>query len=70
MLAHIREGKIQYRRGDTKKVVPSGIRFVERERDTKSGDDGEETLISADVCVLIPSRSCIPPSRAQTSARR
>ncbi|GAA5948458.1 hypothetical protein JCM3775_007606 [Rhodotorula graminis] len=52
VLAHIREGKIQYRRGDTKKIVPSGIRFVERERDTKSGDDGEETLISADVLII------------------
>lgn len=48
-LEHIRQGKIEYKRGDTKSVVPSGIRFVERERGTKSGDDGDETLISADV---------------------
>ncbi|TNY23363.1 hypothetical protein DMC30DRAFT_389757 [Rhodotorula diobovata] len=51
-LEHIRQGKIEYKRGDTKSVVPSGIRFVERERGTKSGDDGDETLISADVLII------------------
>lgn len=49
-LQHVREGKVTYKRGDTKRVVRQGIQFVERERGTKSGDNGDETLISADVC--------------------
>ncbi|GAA5998116.1 flavin-containing monooxygenase [Rhodotorula paludigena] len=51
-LEHIRAGKISYRRGDTQSIVASGIRFNERERGSKSGDEGEETLISADVIIV------------------
>lgn len=59
-LEHIRAGKISYKRGDTQSIVASGIRFNERERGSKSGDVGEETLISADVCV------CSSPSLCYT----
>ncbi|BGP05362.1 Baeyer-Villiger monooxygenase [Rhodotorula toruloides] len=51
-LQHVRQGKVTYKRGDTKRVVRQGIQFVERERGTKSGDGGDETLISADVLII------------------
>jgi hypothetical protein len=48
-LEHIRDGLITYKRCDTQKIVPSGIKIVERERGTKAGDEGKENLESADV---------------------
>ncbi|KWU44702.1 FAD/NAD(P)-binding domain-containing protein [Rhodotorula sp. JG-1b] len=51
-LQHIRQGKISYKRGDTKKITRQGVQFIERKRGTKSGDDGEETMLSADVIII------------------
>lgn len=51
-LQHIRQGKIAYKRGDTKKITRQGVLFNERERGTKSGEDGEETMLSADVIII------------------
>ncbi|GAA5982633.1 hypothetical protein JCM5350_002128 [Sporobolomyces pararoseus] len=51
-LEHIRDGLITYKRCDTQRIVASGIKIVERERGTKPGDDGKETLESADVIII------------------
>ncbi|GAA5963752.1 hypothetical protein JCM3765_006839 [Sporobolomyces pararoseus] len=51
-LEHIRDGLITYKRCDTQKIVASGIKIVERERGTKPGDEGKETLESADVIII------------------
>ncbi|GAA5867705.1 hypothetical protein JCM3774_003384 [Rhodotorula dairenensis] len=51
-LQHIRQGKISYKRGDTKKITRQGVHFIERKRGTKSGDDGNETMLSADVIII------------------
>ncbi|GAA6035060.1 hypothetical protein JCM8097_002166 [Rhodosporidiobolus ruineniae] len=51
-LEHIREGRITYKRGDTQAVVPQGIKFVERERGSKSGDPGQEGIERADVLII------------------
>ncbi|GAA5871132.1 hypothetical protein JCM16303_001701 [Sporobolomyces ruberrimus] len=51
-LEHIREGIVTYKRCDTQKIVARGIKIVERERGTKSGDAGKETLESADVIII------------------
>jgi dimethylaniline monooxygenase (N-oxide forming) len=51
-LQHIRQGKISYKRGDTKKITRQGVQFIERKRGTKSGDDGDETMLSADVIII------------------
>ncbi|GAA5884981.1 hypothetical protein JCM6882_007179 [Rhodosporidiobolus microsporus] len=51
-LEHIRAGKITYKRGDTKAIVPRGVKFVERARGTKSGDDGDEGIERADVIII------------------
>ncbi|GAA5990643.1 hypothetical protein JCM10908_003167 [Rhodotorula pacifica] len=51
-LQHIRQGKISYKRGDTKKITRQGVQFIERKRGSKSGDDGDETMLSADVIII------------------
>ncbi|GAA5831136.1 hypothetical protein JCM11251_005157 [Rhodosporidiobolus azoricus] len=51
-LEHIRIGKITYKRGDTKSIVPRGVKFVERARGTKSGDEGQEGIERAEVIII------------------
>ncbi|GAA5925067.1 flavin-containing monooxygenase [Sporobolomyces koalae] len=51
-LEHIREGLVTYKRCDTQKIVARGIKIVERPRGTKSGDEGQETVESADVIII------------------
>ncbi|ORY90638.1 hypothetical protein BCR35DRAFT_299182 [Leucosporidium creatinivorum] len=51
-LKHIRKGLISYKRGDTKSFTPQGVKFNERERDSKPGDKGETKVETADVIVL------------------
>ncbi|GAA6012592.1 hypothetical protein JCM10207_009050 [Rhodosporidiobolus poonsookiae] len=51
-LDHIRQGLVTYKRGDTKAIVPHGIKFVERSRGSKSGDPGEEGIERADVIIV------------------
>lgn len=51
-LQHIREGKTQYIRGDTLAFTETGVQINERERGSKAGDKGRETVVDADVIVL------------------
>ncbi|CEQ39049.1 SPOSA6832_00560 [Sporobolomyces salmonicolor] len=48
-LEHIRQGLVTYKRCDTKTVTPRGIKIVERGRNSKPGDPGQETVQRADV---------------------
>lgn len=51
-LEHIRQGRITYKRGDTKSIVSRGVKFVERPRGSKSGDAGDEGIERADVLIV------------------
>ncbi|GAA5951829.1 hypothetical protein JCM21900_004158 [Sporobolomyces salmonicolor] len=51
-LEHIRQGLVTYKRCDAKAVTPRGIKIVERGRNSKPGDPGQETVQRADVIIL------------------
>ncbi|SCZ92474.1 BZ3500_MvSof-1268-A1-R1_Chr5-2g07892 [Microbotryum saponariae] len=51
-LDHIREGKIAYKRGDTQEFTAQGVRFSERERDQDIGEEGIDTVVTADIVVF------------------
>ncbi|KDE08675.1 hypothetical protein MVLG_01133 [Microbotryum lychnidis-dioicae p1A1 Lamole] len=51
-LNHIREGKIAYKRGDTQEFTAQGVRFSERERDQDIGEEGIDTVVTADIVVF------------------
>lgn len=57
-LQHIRQGKVSYRRGDVVKITRQGVQFNERKRGTKSGDPGEESMLSADAYVQTAAWDC------------
>ena len=48
-LEHIREGLVTVKRGDVERILPRGVKVVERESGTKSGDPGKVAVESADV---------------------
>ena len=48
-LEHIREGLVTVKRGDAERILPRGVKVVEKERGTQSGDPGKEVVESADV---------------------
>lgn len=48
-LQHIRQGLITYKRGDTIEVTSQGVKINERPRQSKSGDQGIESIQTADV---------------------
>lgn len=48
-LNYIRQGLVQYKRGDTQSITSQGVRFVERTVESKSGDPGVDQVETADV---------------------
>jgi len=51
-LDHIAEGRCEYLRCDPVKLTPTGVLINLRTRESRPGDDGEETEVPADVIVL------------------
>lgn len=51
-LDHVRAGRCRYVRGDTQGLTHGGVKVSVRGRDSKPGDEGEETEFPADVVVL------------------
>ncbi|KAJ7161481.1 FAD/NAD(P)-binding domain-containing protein [Mycena crocata] len=51
-LGHVRDGSCKYVRGDPIRLTSSGVHTNVRERGTKSGSEGVEKTIDADVVVL------------------
>ncbi|EIN10544.1 FAD/NAD(P)-binding domain-containing protein [Punctularia strigosozonata HHB-11173 SS5] len=51
-LDHVRQGRCDYIRGDTKRLTSSGVLVNVRGRQSKPNDPGEEKVIDADLVVL------------------
>jgi NADPH-dependent glutamate synthase beta subunit-like oxidoreductase len=51
-LEHVRAGRCEYVRGDTRKLTPAGVVVNVRGRETRPGDEGQEKTFPADVVVL------------------
>ncbi|KAM0746939.1 FAD/NAD(P)-binding domain-containing protein [Meredithblackwellia eburnea MCA 4105] len=78
-LKHIRQGKVSYKRGDTKEITPQGVKFEQREKASKPGDGGVAQVETADVIVMAtgferPSVEMLPddlfPDDGQRSYKR
>lgn len=48
-LEHVRAGLVDYKRGDSLEITLQGVRFNERDRDSKPGEEGVESVERADV---------------------
>ncbi|KAK4056269.1 hypothetical protein OIO90_002712 [Microbotryomycetes sp. JL221] len=51
-LSHIRQGIVEYKRGDTQGLTSDGVKFTLRGVKSKSGDPGIDKIEQADVVVL------------------
>lgn len=51
-LQQVRNGSIDYKRGDISEITPQGVKFTQRGQDSKSGEAGDEFVVLADVIVM------------------
>jgi hypothetical protein len=44
-LVHVREGRCEYVRGDTRRLTPTGVMVNVRDHDSQAGDKGQEVRL-------------------------